>query len=134
MNMRINEGKEKCVNPNRWASPNTITQIIAQNPKDPRIIITLITDNGALSNGATEVPVRAFATFYVTGWAKDPCLSQANGSSNGLAYTKDDKPEGENPGVLLGHFIKYISLTGKETGSGRCEAQSISRCVAVLTK
>lgn len=134
MNLRINEGKNQCVNPNRWAKPNTIAQLISAAPKDPRIVITIITDNGALSNGANEVPVRAFATFYVTGWAGDPCLSQVNGSSNGLAFTKDDKPEGENSGVLLGHFIKYISVNGKETGSGRCEAQTISRCVAVLTK
>jgi hypothetical protein len=134
INKRINEGKNKCVNPNRWAAPNTVAQIMGQHPADPRIIITIITDNGALSNGTNKVPVRAFATFYVTGWAGDPCFSQANGSSNGLAYTKDDKPEGENSGVLLGHFIKYISIVGKETGSGRCEAQSISRCVAVLTR
>jgi hypothetical protein len=122
------------VNPNRWAAPNTVAELVKQSPPDPRIITTIITDNGALSNGTTKVPVRSFATFYVTGWAGDPCLGQSNGTSNGLAYTKDDKPEGENSGVLLGHFIKYVDTIGKETGSGRCEAQSISRCVAVLTR
>jgi Flp pilus assembly protein TadG len=136
MNKRINEGKNACVNPNRWAAPNTVGQVLSQSPPDPRIITTIITDSGALSNGSSLVPVRAFATFYVTGWAGDPCITQANGTSpNGLAYTKDDDPGSQSTGVLLGHFVKYIdTLNTKEAGSGKCELTSINRCVAVLTR
>ena len=93
------------------------------------------------SSGAssTEKPVRAFATFYVTGWEGDPCLGQANGTSGGLAYTHDDQPTGgtekERKGVLLGHFIKYINVdVTKETGSGKCQLNSLDRCIAVLSR
>jgi Flp pilus assembly protein TadG len=135
MNQRINGGANKCVNPNRWAAPNTVSQIATQSPKDPRLIITMITDNGALSNGSNKIPIRAFATFYVTGWAGDPCIGVKPGTSNGLAYTGDDDPGSENKGVLLGHFIKYIDTVGtKETGSGPCNEQLLDRCVAVLTR
>jgi hypothetical protein len=135
MNKRINEGKAVCVNPNRWASPNTVGQVLGKVPADPRLIITIITDNGAFTNGASKVPVRGFAAFYVTGWAGDPCIGQPNGNSNGLAYTKDDDPGSQNTGVLLGHFVKYIdTLNTKETGSGGCERNSINRCIAVLTR
>jgi hypothetical protein len=135
MNLRINGSKNaKCVNPNRWAAPNTISQILAESPKDPRLIITLITDYGALGNGASEVPVRAFAAFYVTGWAGDPCISQPNGTSNGLAYTHDDDPGSSNTGVLLGHFIKYVNSSPTGTGSGQCNQNSFGDCIAVLTR
>jgi hypothetical protein len=135
MNQRINGGANKCVNPNRWAAPNTVSQIATQSPKDPRLIITMITDNGALSNGSNKIPIRAFATFYVTGWAGDPCIGLKPGTSNGLAFTGDDDPGSANTGVLLGHFIKYIDTVGaKETGSGPCDERLLDRCVAVLTR
>jgi Putative Flp pilus-assembly TadE/G-like len=135
MNKRINEGKAVCVNPNRWASPNTVGQILTKSPPDPRLIITIITDSGAFTNGSAKIPVRGFATFYVTGWAGDPCINQPNGISNGLAYTKDDDPGSQNTGVLLGHFVKFIdTLNTKETGSGKCEVNLINRCIAVLTR
>jgi hypothetical protein len=137
MNKRINEGKNVCVNPNHWAPPNSVAQLMAQSPPDPRLIVTMITDQGAFGNGTKSIPIRGFATFYVTGWAGDPCIGTPNGTSpNGLKYTTDDNPTGANPqGVLLGHFVKYIdTLNTKETGSGKCELNSINRCIAVLTR
>jgi hypothetical protein len=136
MNTRINEGRNTCVNPNHWASPNSVTQVLAQSPRDPRLITTIITDYGALSNGTKEVPVRIFATFYVTGWAGDPCIGGPNGtSSNGLAYTTDETPTGENPkGVLLGHFVKYVNSISTGTGSGACSQNAFGNCIAVLTR
>jgi len=141
MNQRINGSQTttECVHKNHWTTPNTIAQIVAQSPPDPRLIVTIITDPGELPNGSTEKPVRAFATFYVTGWEGDPCLGQANGTSGGLAYTHDDQPTGgtekERKGVLLGHFIKYINVdVTKETGSGKCQLNSLDRCIAVLSR
>jgi Flp pilus assembly protein TadG len=136
MNQRINEGRNTCVNPNHWASPNTVGQVVTQSPPDPRLIITIITDYGALSNGTTAVPIRTFAEFYVTGWAGDKCIGQPNGtSSNGLAYTTDSEPTGENPkGVLLGHFVKYVSVLPTGTGSGACSESAFGNCIAILTR
>lgn len=135
MNMRVNGSKNaKCVSPNRWAAPNTVAQVLTQSPKDPRLIVVLVTDYGALNNGSSEIPIRAFASFYVTGWAGDPCIGQPNGTSNGLAYTTDDNPGSSNTGVLLGHFVKYVSSAPTGTGSGRCEENSFGDCIAVLTR
>jgi Flp pilus assembly protein TadG len=134
MNQRINGGANTCVNPNHWASPNSVGQVVGQTPPDPRLITTIITDYGALGNGASEVPVRAFAEFYVTGWSGDPCIGEANGtSSNGLAYTHDDNP-GSNKGVLLGHFVKYVATSSTGTGSTKCSQSSFGNCIAVLTR
>jgi Flp pilus assembly protein TadG len=134
MNQRINEGRNVCVNPNHWAAPNSVSQVLSQTPADLRMITTIITDYGALGNGTTQVPVRAFATFYVTGWAGDPCIGEANGtSSNGLAYTHDDSP-GSNTGVLLGHFVKYVNTSSTGTGSGTCSQNAFGNCIAVLTR
>jgi Putative Flp pilus-assembly TadE/G-like len=136
MNQRINEGRNTCVNPNHWASPNSVGEVLAQSPRDPRLITTIITDYGALNNGTKEIPVRIFATFYVTGWAGDPCIGEPNGtSSNGLAYTTDESPTGENPrGVLLGHFVKYVNSVSTGTGSGACSQTAFGNCIAVLTR
>jgi Flp pilus assembly protein TadG len=134
MNQRINEGRNACVDPNRWAAPNTVTQVVSQSPPDPRLITVIVTDFGALGNGSAEVPIRIFATFYVTGWAGDPCIGQAPGVSNGLAYTTDDNPGAANKGVLLGHFVKYVSSLPKGTGSGLCSQNAFGNCIAVLTR
>lgn len=134
MNQRINEGRNACVNPNHWASPNTVTQVVSQSPADPRLIVTIITDYGALNNGSSSVPIRTFAEFYVTGWSGDPCIGQGNGtSSNGLAYTHDDNP-GSNTGVLLGHFVKYVSQSSTGKGTEKCDATEFGNCIAVLTR
>jgi Flp pilus assembly protein TadG len=133
MNQRINEGGNVCVHQNHWASPNTIPEVLTQSPADLRLITTIMTDYGALSNGASEVPIRAFAEFYVTGWSGDPCIGIANGTSNGLAYTKDDNP-GSKKGVLLGHFVKYVNSSPTGTGSGSCSQNAFGNCIAVLTK
>jgi hypothetical protein len=136
MNNRINNGEKKCVNPNRWASPNTVSQLLTESPRDPRLILTMITDYGAVreTSGSSAVPIREFATFYVTGWATDPCIKEKNGTSNGLAYTKDDAPQNENTGVLLGHFVKYVSSSPTGTGSESCKESTFGDCIAVLTK
>jgi hypothetical protein len=136
MDQRMNNGTNTCVNPNHWASPNSVRQVLTQSPPDPRLIITIITDYGALSNGSSQAPVRAFAAFYVTGWAGDKCIGQPNGtSSNGLAYTTDNNPTGENAsGVLLGHFVKYVNASPTGTGSGSCSQSAFGNCIAILTK
>jgi hypothetical protein len=134
MNQRVNEGRNTCVNPNHWTSPNTVSQVLTQSPTDPRLIVTIITDYGALSNGASQVPIRTFAEFYVTGWAGDPCIGQGNGtSSNGLAYTTDENP-GSVKGVLLGHFVKYVAASLTGTGSEGCSKSEFGNCIAILTR
>jgi hypothetical protein len=133
INQRVNEGRNACVNQNHWVSPNTVSQVLTQSPPDPRLITTIITDYGALGNGSTEIPVRALAEFYVTGWDGDPCIGVGNGTSKGLPYTTDDNP-GSNKGVLLGHFVKYVSPSSTGTGSEACAKTEFGNCIAILTR
>jgi hypothetical protein len=143
MDDRINEGSSaKCVNPNHWVSPNKVSEVVSAN--DPRLINVIITDYGVLRNGTGEVPVRAFASFYVTGWFGDPCTrkqleKEAPKNPGELKYTYDEEPEvpgkkQEGEGVLLGHFVKYVKDSPYAKGSGECHETTFGDCVAVLTK
>ena len=54
-------------------------------------------------SGSTTVPVTDFATFYVTGWT-----GQGQGFNNPCQGNGDDPVPNNDPGVIVGHFIKYI--------------------------
>jgi hypothetical protein len=138
MNDRMNGGSNKtCLNPNHWTGPDsTIYKLQTYRPIDPRLITLLITDNGALigANGSTPIPIRAFATFYVTGWMDDPCTGSGI-SSNGLPYVPDDLVPSSAPaptGVLMGHFVNYNGPG--IPGPLQCTQTTFGNCVPVLTK
>jgi Putative Flp pilus-assembly TadE/G-like len=134
----------QCVGFNHWVSPNSISDILASN--DPRKVLLMITSNGALINGSAQVPIIAFATFYITGWSatptgseksSDPCIGIAPNPTppSGLPYTADDNPGANAPaGILLGHFVQYTVLPGNGTGSGTCFQGTFGDCIPVLTK
>lgn len=138
LNARINGSANatKCTGYNYWTAPNTIPQILAQKPPDPRLISLLIVDNGAwngVSGTATQTPIRFLATFYVTGWYGDPCITQPGGINNGLTYTHDDPPAAS--GILLGHFVKYVVPNPNTTPSNvSCQQNTFGNCVPVLVK
>ena len=122
-----------CTDPNRWTSPNTISEILSQSPPDRRLLDVFITDTH-LGSGTEAVPIRAFATFYITGWdgkgGEDPCTKA--GISNGLTFAPDDTP-GENE--IEGHFVKFVDLSSSGGGSGQCTPIStLGDCIAILTK
>jgi hypothetical protein len=137
----------KCEGPNYWSPSNTLYQVEHQNPPDPRIVHLIIVDSGAwvgVTGASFKTPVRAFSTFYITGWSGptatptnkggDPCFNQPKAiSSNGLSYTHDDNP-GNTPNVLLGHFIKYVNVDPNGGGTGLCNETTFGNCIAVLTK
>jgi Flp pilus assembly protein TadG len=137
----------KCEGPNHWTSSNTLYQLEHQNPPDPRLVHLMIVDSGAwvgVTGASSQTPVRAFSTFYITGWSGppatplskggDPCFNQPNAtSSSGVSYTHDDNP-GNTSNVLLGHFIKYVNEDPNGGGTGLCNETTFGDCVAVLTK
>jgi hypothetical protein len=138
-----------CVNPNYWAAPNTIPQLLSESPADPRLVELFVTDYGALGNGRTQVPIRVLTDFYVTGWQGDPCIGktpgsnsvgQTTGGSVTLNYVGDDAPSptannNDPAGVLLGHFVQYTTLSSGGTGSGQCvQSTTLGNCIAVLTR
>jgi hypothetical protein len=136
-----------CVGPNYWSQNNTLYQVEHQNPPDPRLVQLMVVDSGAwigVNGAGFETPIRAFATFYITGWSGptttplnkggDPCFNQPEAtSSNGLSYKPDDNP-GSTSNVLLGHFIKYVDVDPGGSGTGLCDPNVFGNCIAILTK
>jgi Flp pilus assembly protein TadG len=130
-----------CAYPNHWTSPNTVSQILGQSPSDPRLVQVLIVDSSAwvgVTGSNSEAPVRAIATFYITGWSRsgsggDPCTGATTPTQPGsLPYTSDDDP-GDTSDVLLGHFVHYVVPGSVGTGSGPCNL-TFGDCIAILSK
>jgi hypothetical protein len=124
MNHRIlgNEKASACTAPNHW--PN-------YDPSDPRILPVFIVPYGSFQGSGNQAfPVQDFAYFYITGGT-----GQGNGFANPCQGNGDDPVPGNDSGVIVGHFIKYIDPVnnGGDNGSP-CDLNSISGCVAVMTR
>jgi hypothetical protein len=100
--------------PNNWSSFPHIPN------NDPRIVGVFITPYGSFgASGGQAYQIQNFATFYVTGWDKDPCNSDDSAGSN----------------QLVGHFIKYINpYDPGAIGGQKCNLNSVGNCVAILTR
>jgi hypothetical protein len=115
MRQRILGGASTCTSPNNWSSFPNIP------PEDPRIVPVFVTPFATFTGSGNEVvPVKKFATFYVTGWFSSPCAGD------------DPVPD---KGYVVGHFIKYIYVLNNGGGSGElCDFNSFGSCIAVLTE
>jgi Putative Flp pilus-assembly TadE/G-like len=112
---------------NNWVNNNSGgVPIIPAN--DSRLISLFVMPYGSTdSSGAPllksgYVPIQNFATFYVTGFAGDPCASD------------DPAPPNAGNAWVVGHFIKYISTVGGNTNQVSCTQTTFGNCVAVLNK
>jgi hypothetical protein len=131
LNLRI-LGAEKpsvCTAPNNWSQFPDLPR------DDPRIIEVFLTPFGSFNgSGSTTVPVTDFATFYVTGWTgkgqgfDNPC------QDNGDDPVPTDAKGQPQPGVIVGHFIKYIQNTGTGSGTQPCDPNAFGSCIAVMTR
>lgn len=153
LNVKVDGGNTPCTSPNHWsaANNNTVGAILSQSPPDPRLVEIFYTDNITLPGGSgTDVPIRGFAEFYITGWGSgggsskaDPCLTVANGGSwnpasppvctGSLPCTPDDLPPDNTDGVVMGHFVTYVQTLGNGNGQ-TCTVGTLNVCVPVLTK
>jgi hypothetical protein len=126
MNRRI-LGAEKptsCTAPNHWSDFPSLPA------GDPRLLEVFLTPFGSFSgSGSTTVPVTDFATFYVTGWT-----ASGMGFANPCEGAGDDPVPNNDPGYIVGHFVKYISSVGTGSGSTSCDLSSFGSCVGVLTR
>jgi Flp pilus assembly protein TadG len=98
---------------------------------DPRIIHVFLTQFVSFSgSGSTTVPVVNFATFYLTGWT-----GQGSGFNNPCQGNGDDPVPNNDPGTIVGHFIKYIdALNTGGGGTDFCDFTAFGNCVSVLTR
>lgn len=114
-------------NPNHWYQfPNL-------SPTDPRLVPVMLTPYGALStasNGSGTIPVKRFATFYVTGY-----IGNQNQRSASVCPGDTDDSDPKAQGEILGHFVKYIQTFNNGTaGTTKCDFNTLGSCVAVLTQ
>jgi Putative Flp pilus-assembly TadE/G-like len=111
-----------CTAPNNWSRFPNISQ------GDPRIIGVFLAPLGALNGaGGGTVPVIDFATFYVTGWT-----GSGQGFANPCQGRGDDPVPNNDPGFIVGHFIKYIDHTG--SGTQACDPTAFGTCVVSMSR
>lgn len=126
MNQRI-LGIDKpavCTSPNHWSQYPNIPR------DDPRYLQVFLTPFGSFSgSGSTTVPVTDFAEFYVTGWT-----GQGSGFNNPCQGRGDDPVPNNDPGTIVGHFVKYIANVSQGTGGASCDMTAFGACIAVLTR
>ena len=126
MNLRI-LGAEKpatCTAPNNWSSFPNIP------PGDPRVLHVFLTPFGSFSgSGGGTVPITDFATFYITGWT-----GSGQGFANPCQGNGDDPVPNNDPGFIVGHFIKYIQTIDTGTGGQPCDLNAFGACVAAMTR
>jgi putative Flp pilus-assembly TadE/G-like protein len=104
---------------------------------DPRKLLFIITSPADLSGqtGPVTVPIRNFATFYVTGWdtqANPKCATVANGGTGNDPYPGGGGGNADN-GAIWGHWLTNTDPDGGGSGV-LCDFKSFGDCVAVLSR
>jgi Flp pilus assembly protein TadG len=121
--------------PNNWPDYN-------KDPNDPRKITFILTspiDLTPLGTGTSPqlwIPIRRFATFYVTGWdtSLDPKCGN-NGNPNNDSFPGANGGKASQNGAIWGHWIFDVD-TGGVPANGGCDLSSIEpiNCVPTLTR
>jgi hypothetical protein len=130
----------KCDNPNFWTSPNNLSSMKSRIPADPRLVQLIIVPFGSLTpNGSYSVPIRDFASFYITGYdsngSQKTCKdagTYASAGSGSFSFVKDTAAANHE---IWGHFVVFTDPSaGGTPGTGSCDPDAASDCIAVLTK
>ncbi len=115
-------------------------------PNDPRAITLIITSPADLSQQNVVVPIRNFATFYVTGWdtkgnnpncnlpqpGNPPTLPPPAGGYGNEPYPGTGKNNAQN-GAIWGHWI--IDTDPNAGGEGTfCNPTAFGICTPVLSR
>jgi hypothetical protein len=112
---------------NNWTNNNNGGVPIIP-PDDSRVITVFVMPYGSTDAsgnpllGSGYVPIKTLATFYVTGFAGDPCASD------------DPAPSNAGNAWLVGHFIKYINPVNDGGSGSLCDPTLLAPCVPVMTK
>jgi hypothetical protein len=116
---------------NHW----TTQDIGVGDPRAVTMIITAPADFAAAGNAPQFwLPIRKFATFYVTGWDKNikPSCTGAGPTQN-EAYPVKGKQNSDN-GAVWGHWINYEDTAGTPNGQICVISTSPTNCVPALTR
>jgi hypothetical protein len=104
---------------------------------DPRAIPMIITQFGAFKGAggsvSSQVPVRRFGYFYITGWSRSNC-------STNEPYPWSGNKQDEK-GDIWGHFIHHVITVNNGGGgvdtcvlNGNPDPTQLDPCIAVLTR
>jgi hypothetical protein len=115
---------------NNWSTVTGSANIPAGDPRAVQMIITSTADfaSGAGSPQAW-LPIRKFATFYVTGWDNN-IKPQCPGNE---PYPGKNKNNSDN-GAVWGHWINYSDTAGTPNGQFCVISTSPTNCVPALTR
>lgn len=120
-----------CCPPNNWS-----TGSIPGN--DPRAVTMIITSTVDLAAGIGSpqfwVPIRRFATFYVTGWDSNINPQCTSGTLKNDPFPTKGKKSSQN-GAIWGHWMNYSDSAGIGNNQA-CPINSVqpTNCVPVLTR
>lgn len=116
--------------PNKWSS--TVKPGDIQSG-DPRAVTVIVTSPADLSKSGIVIPIRNFATFYVTGWDTSGAIPNCNPPGTNEPYPGSTKKNAQK-GAIWGHWIQFVP-PGPGTGTGElCDPSTFGNCVAVLTR
>jgi len=116
--------------PNNWGKTDANGNPVPITLADPRAMVMIITGPTDLfnTNGTGEIPIRAFAVFYVTGW------STGQGGVKGCQYN-DPPPVSGLQGSIWGHWTSVAVPSGLGTSNGKtCNPNQFGNCIPVLTR
>jgi hypothetical protein len=115
---------------NNWSTTTGSQNIPAG---DPRAVLMIITSTADFASAAGSpqawLPIRKFATFYVTGWDKN-IKPQCPGNES---YPGQNKNNSDN-GAVWGHWINYTDTAGTPNGQVCVVGLSPTNCVPALTR
>jgi len=128
--------------PNHWPEYSANPTTFSFPPGDPRAITLIITSPADLSQNVT-VPIRNFATFYVTGWDTGGSIKKCNlpvpGNPAAMpppagGYGNEPYPDtGSSNGAIWGHWIFYTDPNAGGLGTF-CNPSSFGVCAPVLSR
>jgi hypothetical protein len=96
---------------------------------DPRAMLFIITAPADLTKNSL-VPIKTFATFYVTGWDTTGSIPNCNPNTNEAFPGKGKAQQG---GAIWGHWITYTDPTVSGNGTF-CDPTQFGVCASVLTR
>jgi hypothetical protein len=134
-NLIVNPSTGVC-STNRWPAFQAGTPIPGG---DPRAITLVITQPGDLSQNSLTVPIRNFATFYVTGWdatgSTPKCTNLPAPPDNvGNEALCSGSCKKSTLGAIWGHWIRYTDPNAQSNGQPGCPPSFFGVCVPVLSR
>jgi hypothetical protein len=137
--------KQNVCSPNHWPEYSGNPTTYSFPAGDPRAITMIITSPTDLSSN-NVVPIRNFATFYVTGWdtsgsnpncnlpqpGNPPTLPPPAGGYGNEAFPGTGKKNSKN-GAIWGHWIIYTDPNAGGSGTF-CNPTSFGICTPVLSR